>query len=83
MPAGVIELQRHSVLAVDLDPVDRGVDPAVVGIAHDDDRARADERAAVAAVPDRRREFGEVDRLAFASVPEKIRVRDGDRPMRL
>ncbi len=56
VPAAVIELHRDLVRAVHLDAIDRGVDPAGVGIAHDDQRAGADERPAVVAVPDRRRE---------------------------
>ena len=56
VPAAVVELHGHPVPAVHLDAIDRGVDPAAVRIAHDDDRARADEGAAVVAVPDRRRE---------------------------
>src|ERR1700722_7920745 len=34
--AAVIELDCYLVLAVDLDAIDRSVDPAGVGIAHDD-----------------------------------------------
>ena len=59
--AEMVELHRHLVPAVHLDAVDRGVDPAAVGIAHDDDRARADERPAVVAMPDRRRQAREID----------------------
>src|SRR5215467_11805563 len=64
VPAGMIELHGDFVPAVHLNAVDRGIDPAAVRVAHDHDRARADERAAVMAVPDRRRKLGEVDVFA-------------------
>src|SRR5262245_26985528 len=62
--AGMVELYGDFVPAVHLNAVDRGIDPAAVRVAHDHDRARADEGAAVVAVPDRRRKLGEVDVLA-------------------
>jgi hypothetical protein len=37
--AAVVELHRHAILAVHLHAIDRRVDPAAVGIAHDHDRA--------------------------------------------
>ena len=57
VPAGMVELHGDLVPAVHLHAIDRGVDPAAVRIAHDDDRARADIRAAVVTVPDRRGKF--------------------------
>src|SRR5262249_44991120 len=51
VPSGMIKLHAHLVAAVHLHAIDRGVDPADVRIAHDDDRARAEEGAAVVAVP--------------------------------
>src|SRR5262249_35051658 len=56
VPAGMVELHGDLVPAVHLNAVDRGIDPAAVRIAHDHDRARADEGAAVVAVPGRRGE---------------------------
>ena len=64
VPAGMVELHGHLVPAVHLHAIDRGVDPAAVRIAHDDDRARADEGPAVVAMPDRRRKLGEIDVVA-------------------
>ena len=55
VPAAMIELHRDLVRPMHLNAVDRGIDPAAVGIAHDDERAGADERTAVLAMPDRRR----------------------------
>ena len=78
MPAGMVELDRHPVAAVDLDAIDRGVDPAGVGIAHDDDAARADIGAAVAGMPDRRGELVEVDGGAVHGVFEPGRLRGFD-----
>jgi hypothetical protein len=37
VPAAVIELHRDSVPPVHLDAIDRGVNPAAIGIAHDDE----------------------------------------------
>jgi len=48
--SGMVELDRHPVGAVHLDAIDRGVDPAGAGVAHDDDAARSDEPAAIAAM---------------------------------
>src|SRR5215471_11440282 len=76
VPAAMVELHGDFVSPVHLDAVDRGIDPAAVGIAHDHDRARADKRAAVVAVPDRRRQLGEVDVFAPAGVLQKGRVLD-------
>jgi len=39
--SGMVELDRHPVGAVHLDAIDRGVDPAGAGVAHDDDAARS------------------------------------------
>src|SRR5262249_36388590 len=50
----------NPILAMDLDPVDRGIDPAAVRVAHDDDRAGADIAAAIERVPVRRRELFQV-----------------------
>src|SRR5581483_1633576 len=61
VPAAMIELHRDFVPAVHLDPVDRGVDPAAVRIAHDHDRAGADERTAIVAVPNRCGKARDVD----------------------
>src|SRR5499427_6348143 len=83
VPAGVVELHGDFVSAVHLNAVDRGIDPAAVWVAHDHDRARADERAAVVAVPDRRRKFGEVDILAFDGVLQEGGVLDHGRRARL
>ena len=41
VPSGMVELDRHPVGAVHLDAIDRGVDPAGAGVAHDDDAARS------------------------------------------
>jgi hypothetical protein len=60
VPAAMIELHRDLVRAVHLDPVDRGVDPAAVRIAHDDERARSDERPAIMPMPDRRRKTRDI-----------------------
>src|SRR5256886_8216919 len=73
VPAGMVELHGDLVPAVHLKAVDRGIDPAAVRMAHDHDRARADEGAAVVAVPDRRRKLGEVDVL----VPDRVLQESG------
>src|SRR5215471_21067525 len=77
MPAGMIELHGDFVPAVHLDPIDRGIDPAAVRVAYDHDRARADERAAVVTVPDRRRKLGEVDVVAADGALQEGGVLDG------
>ena len=77
--AAMIELHRDSVGAVDLDAVDRSVDPAGIGIAHDDKRTRANERAAVMAVPDRRRQQRQVHVRASRGIFHESRRRDGNR----
>src|SRR5580704_15158558 len=51
MTAAVIELHCHFVRCMNLDAIDRSVDPAAVRIAHDHQRAGADIRATVMAVP--------------------------------
>src|SRR5262252_9217077 len=80
VPAGMVELHGDLVPAVHLNTVDRGIDPAAVRVAHDHDRARADEGAAVVAVPERRGKFGEVDLIASDSVLQKGGVlHDGGR----
>src|SRR5499427_7105566 len=76
VPAAMVELPGDLVSAVHLDAVDRGIDPAAVRVAHDHDRARADEGAAVVAVPDRRRKLGEVDVLAPDRMLQEGRVLD-------
>ena len=83
VPAGVVELHGHLIAAVHLHAIDRRVDPAAVRIAHDHDRARADESAAVVAVPDGRRKLGEVDVLAADRVLQKGGLLDRDGRPRL
>src|SRR5262249_2270715 len=80
VPAGMVELHGDFIPAVHLNAVDRGIDPPAVRIAHDHDRARADEGAAVVAVPDRRGKFGELDLIASDRVLQKGGVlHDGGR----
>src|SRR5262249_20231663 len=74
----MIKLHAHLVAPVHLYAIDRSVDPATVRIAHDDDRARADEGAAVVAVPDRCRKLAEGDVLAADRVLQEACVLDGD-----
>ncbi len=74
MPPAMVELYGDLVPVMDLDAVDRGVDPAAVRIAHDDDRAGTDIRAAVVTVPDRCRKAGEVDGRAGHGVRQERRV---------
>src|ERR1700730_8280042 len=76
VPAAMVELHGDLVSAVHLDAVDRGIDPPAVRVAHDHDRARADERAAVVAVPDRRWKLGEVDVLGSDGVLQEGGVLD-------
>src|SRR6516162_6800117 len=76
VPAAMVELHGDFVSAVHLDAVDRRIDPAAVRVAHDHDRARADEGAAVVAVPDRRRKPREVDVLGSDGVLEEGGVLD-------
>src|ERR1700736_4773294 len=61
MPTRMVELHGDALRPMHLDAVDRRVDPASIRIAHDDDRTRAEERPAVAAVPDGRGKFTEID----------------------
>src|SRR5260370_41421474 len=61
VPTGVVELHRNPARPLHLDAVDRGVDPSAVGIAHDDDRARADEWTAIVPVPYGSRKLPEID----------------------
>ena len=79
----VVELHRDFVARVHLHAIDRRVDPAAVRIAHDHDRARADESAAVVAVPDGRRKLGEVDVLAAERVLQKSGLLDRNGRARL
>src|SRR5262245_36334104 len=76
VPAAMVELHGDFVPAVNLNAVDRGIDPAAVRIAHDHDRARSDEGAAVVAVPDRRRKLREVDVFALDRMLQKGGVLD-------
>jgi hypothetical protein len=70
MPSLVIELDRHPVGAVHLDTVDRRVDPAGVGVAHNDNAARPNEPATVAAMPEGRRGEADIDLGAGAGIAE-------------
>src|SRR5262249_52859970 len=83
VPAGMVELHGDLVPAVHLNAVNRGIDPAAVRIAHDHDRARADEGAAVVAVRDRRGKLGKVDVIAPDRVLQEGRVLDGGGRARL
>ncbi len=66
----MVELDRDLVRSVDLDAIDRGVDPAVVGIAHDDEAAGADIGAAIIGVPHRRGKLVERDIAAAHGIFE-------------
>src|SRR6516165_2178098 len=76
MPAAVVELHGDLVPTVHLNAVDRGIDPAAVRVAHDHNRARAYEGAAVVTVPDRRWKLGEVDVLGSDGVLQEGGVLD-------
>jgi hypothetical protein len=80
--AGMVELNRDLVPPVDLDAINRGVDPAVVGIAHDDEAAGADVGAAIIGVPHRRGKFVERDIAAAHGIFEPCRFRGLDRSAR-
>ena len=64
VPAAVIELDRQLLRPVDLHAIDRCVDPAGIGVAHDDQAAGPDIRPAVLFMPHRRRESRHVDIVA-------------------
>src|SRR6266511_4002166 len=83
--ASIYRVQVHGrdKVTVQLHAIDRGVDPAAVRIAHDHDRARAEEGAAVVPMPDRRRKLGEVDVLAGNRVLQKGGVLDREGRARL
>ena len=53
---------------MDLHAIDRRIDPAVVRIAHDDQAAGTDVRAAILLVPYRRREFRHIDGVALDGI---------------
>ena len=74
VPAEMVELHGDLVPGVHLHAIDRGVDPAAVGIAHDHDRARADVGPAVLGVPHRRRQLAQIDRIAAHAVLQECRV---------
>src|SRR5665213_4358108 len=82
MPSGVVELDGDAVPGVDLDAIDRGVDPAAFRIAHDDDGTGADERPAVLAMPVRGRELAEIDIAAAHRIFLERRLGDLDGPLR-
>src|SRR5215470_7144288 len=78
MPAAVVELDGDPVRSMHLHTVDRGVDPAALGIAHDDEAAGPDIGAAVLLVPDRCRKSGEVHVAAAPGIFHERRVCDCD-----
>ena len=67
------------VAPMDLDAIDRGIDPAVVGIAHDHEAAGADIGAAIIGVPHRRGKPVESDVAAAHGIFEPGRLCDLDR----
>ena len=66
----MVELNHHPVRAVHVDAVDRCVDPAGVGVAHDDDAGRPNEPAAVAAMPEQRRKQADINVGAGTGIAE-------------